>query len=422
MATKVYFINSPDAEYNDNEFAWFQSLMLAEGVIGDPSTGVLGLQVTQNGTPDMSVLVSAGKALVEITKSGRTFKVVFENDASVQKTISANSSGANRVDAVIVRIDKDTDANSLKNNIGTIEVVTGSGATALTDGAIDTAVGSDGWYRLANVTVTNGDTDITTAQIADVRAKVLFNNGLSFAPVIVTGMVTPYAGSSAPSGWLLCDGSAISRSTYADLFAVIGTTFGSGDGSTTFNVPDLRSSVALGAGTRVRTMTFDGASAVDPSNDQITVASNDWLHTGQAVALTGSSLPTGLTAGTYYVIRVSATVIKLAANVANANAGTAVDITVDGSGTCTLTQTLTNRTLGTTGGEETHALTDAEMASHVHPPLNGSAFYINGTDQDAIPGGTSPSNLTNTTTGSAGSDTPHNVMNPYTVLNYIVKT
>ncbi len=50
----------------------------------------------------------------------------------------------------------------------------------------------------------------------------------------------PYAGSAAPTGWLLCDGSAVSRGTYAGLFAVIGTTYGGGDGSTTFNLPNLK--------------------------------------------------------------------------------------------------------------------------------------------------------------------------------------
>jgi len=60
------------------------------------------------------------------------------------------------------------------------------------------------------------------------------------------GFLQPYAGSSAPSGWLLCYGQAISRTTYATLFAVIGTTYGSGDGSTTFNVPDLRGRTVAG--------------------------------------------------------------------------------------------------------------------------------------------------------------------------------
>jgi microcystin-dependent protein len=60
------------------------------------------------------------------------------------------------------------------------------------------------------------------------------------------GVVLPYAGASAPAGWLLCDGSAVSRTTYATLFAAISTAYGTGDGSTTFNVPDLRGRVAAG--------------------------------------------------------------------------------------------------------------------------------------------------------------------------------
>lgn len=60
------------------------------------------------------------------------------------------------------------------------------------------------------------------------------------------GAVTAYAGASAPDGWLMCDGSAVSRATYADLFAVSGVLYGSGDGSTTFNLPDLRQRFPLG--------------------------------------------------------------------------------------------------------------------------------------------------------------------------------
>lgn len=66
---------------------------------------------------------------------------------------------------------------------------------------------------------------------------------LRVAPV---GAVMPYAGSSAPTGWLLCQGQAVSRTTYAALFAAIGTTYGGGDGSTTFNVPDLSGRVVAG--------------------------------------------------------------------------------------------------------------------------------------------------------------------------------
>ena len=61
------------------------------------------------------------------------------------------------------------------------------------------------------------------------------------------GVIVPYGGATAPAGWLLCDGRAVSRTTYADLFAVIGTTYGAGNGSTTFTLPDLRGRVAAGA-------------------------------------------------------------------------------------------------------------------------------------------------------------------------------
>lgn len=53
------------------------------------------------------------------------------------------------------------------------------------------------------------------------------------------GSIAAFACSSLPSGWLLCDGSAISRTTYSALFSSVGTTYGTGDGSTTFNVPNL---------------------------------------------------------------------------------------------------------------------------------------------------------------------------------------
>ena len=62
-----------------------------------------------------------------------------------------------------------------------------------------------------------------------------------------TGTVVPWSTSTAPTGFLKCDGSAVSRTTYAALFAVIGTTYGVGDGSTTFNIPDLQDRTAIGA-------------------------------------------------------------------------------------------------------------------------------------------------------------------------------
>ena len=62
------------------------------------------------------------------------------------------------------------------------------------------------------------------------------------------GTISPFGGSAIPSGYLLCNGQAVSRTTYAELFAVIGTAFGKGNESTTFNVPDLREAVPKGTG------------------------------------------------------------------------------------------------------------------------------------------------------------------------------
>jgi len=64
-----------------------------------------------------------------------------------------------------------------------------------------------------------------------------------------TGMMIDFGGTTNPDGWLTCDGTAISRSTYADLFNVIGTSYGAGNGTTTFNLPDFRGKTSIGDGT-----------------------------------------------------------------------------------------------------------------------------------------------------------------------------
>lgn len=165
--------------------------------------------------------------------------------------------------------------------------------------------------------------------------------------IIPTGSLLAYGGSSAPSGYLLCDGSAVSRSTYAALFSTIGTTYGAGDGSTTFNLPDMRGRHPLGAGTG----TGGGAS--------------------------GSGAPTG------------------------------------GS-------TLTARTAGNWAGEETHTLSVSEMPSHKHNiwrglssggGLHGVMLDTNQNQQD------NDQVIQNTGGGGA-----HNVMNPFIVTNFIIKT
>lgn len=85
---------------------------------------------------------------------------------------------------------------------------------------------------------------------------------IAFSPyeaMVPTGSTQMFAGTSAPRGWLIADGRAVSRTTYAALFAVIGTTYGSGDGSTTFNLPDMRGVVVRGV---------DRGRGLDPSRVQ----------------------------------------------------------------------------------------------------------------------------------------------------------
>lgn len=69
---------------------------------------------------------------------------------------------------------------------------------------------------------------------------------MSFIKGIPSGVVLPYAGTTSPIGWLLCYGQTVSRTTYADLFAAISTTYGAGDGLTTFALPDFRGRIAAG--------------------------------------------------------------------------------------------------------------------------------------------------------------------------------
>jgi len=107
-----------------------------------------------------------------------------------------------------------------------------------------------------------------------------------------TGVVIAFAGASAPSGYLLCDGSAVSRTTYATLFALIGETYGVGDGSTTFNLPNVkgRAIAGKGAGTGYTALgATGGAKTVDLSHSH---TANDHTHTASGTTSGGSAANT----------------------------------------------------------------------------------------------------------------------------------
>jgi len=110
-------------------------------------------------------------------------------------------------------------------------------------------------------------------------------------PVVPAGSIIAWSGSSAPTGYLLCDGTAVSRTTYAALFAIAGTGYGVGDGSSTFNVPDFRDRLPLGKGTNNSTLgtqtgSMSASSVVTTSSGGsggltlTTISRNDTLGSG----------------------------------------------------------------------------------------------------------------------------------------------
>jgi microcystin-dependent protein len=98
---------------------------------------------------------------------------------------------------------------------------------------------------------------------------------------IPTATIVPWSSSSVPSGFLECDGAAVSRSTYSALFAIIGTTYGSGDGSSTFNVPDLCDNVPVGKSNNKNVGSTGGANTVANTGNVAGSTANATLSTAQ---------------------------------------------------------------------------------------------------------------------------------------------
>jgi len=98
---------------------------------------------------------------------------------------------------------------------------------------------------------------------------------------IPTGTIVPWSDSSVPTGFLECNGALVSRSTYSALFAIIGTTYGAGDGATTFKLPDLQDNVPLGkSGTKALAST-GGANTVQTTGNVAGSTANATLTTAQ---------------------------------------------------------------------------------------------------------------------------------------------
>jgi microcystin-dependent protein len=256
--------------------------------------------------------------------------------------------------------------------------------------------------------------DLHLSRNATIGGDLAVTGLVNFLPA---GIVMDYAGSSVPTGWLECDGAAVSRATYSALFTAIGTTWGAGDGATTFNLPPSAGRSRIGRGTG--TVVASGVDAdVDIVNNGFVVSANDtkWI-TGMSFLFTlASGTITGLTSGnTYYAIRSTSTLVKIASSLANAQNESNIDLTAKSSPVWSITHTYTARTLGVTGGEETHAISATETLAHTHADTGT-------TSTGTMTAGGSVGDMNEGSTGSFGGNVAMNIMQPFGVYMQIIRT
>ncbi len=200
-----------------------------------------------------------GPFVIVINNGGATEeKVLIESYTSSSMTVAPGGRGydgtlavAHNVgETVNACIDSITinEANLLANTLGTVQPTnlipgnTASGGTSMTGAAADHVHGMPAWGSTQNISLLDATSSAggSSGQIADAAHVHGLGN------LLPSGMLAPFAGINAPQGWLICNGALISRTTYASLFAAIGTTYGAGDGSTTFALPDLQGRIPVG--------------------------------------------------------------------------------------------------------------------------------------------------------------------------------
>jgi microcystin-dependent protein len=161
-------------------------------------------------------------------------------------TIPANSQLELRATDVAPCADE-PQTDFLGSLVGRIAIDSTITAPAMRSTPLTTAFGSHVQFVLRPTQGSAGGTFT-----ADLSADLVLREPTTVDPALVPiGTISAYGGASAPSKWLMCDGTAVSRTTYARLFDVIGIAFGSGDGSTTFNLPTLTDKSPMGAGSTV---------------------------------------------------------------------------------------------------------------------------------------------------------------------------
>ena len=201
--------------------------------------------------------------------------------------------------------------------------------------------------------------------------------------IIPTGIIEMFAGSTAPNGWLVCDGSTVSRKTYGDLFKIIGTTYGAGNSNSTFTLPDMRGRCPIGVGTGT-------------SLTARTLGSNVGAETATLAEANMASHTHTTTVGTE--------------SVTHTHTGTSGGQSADHTHSF-------SHTAGTSGS---YGLMDSATASSSGQPSTGG---VQANHTHATTTGNESATHTHTVTNSnTGSGTAFGIMPPSIVVNFIIKT
>ena len=273
-STSDQYINIPTG-YN-SAAAYYKVSAVANGTEGTP-TATKGTVSNHAISVTPSVTNTAGY-ISGSTKTGTAVSVSASELVSGTLTISSSgtkdvtnyASASVAAGGATAKATKGTVSNnsitvtpSVTKTAGYITAGTSSG-TAVTVTASELVSG--------NKEITENGTNIDVTNYATISVKV------DSMPI---GSISMFAGATAPTGYLLCQGQAVSRTTYADLFTVIGTTYGTGDGSTTFNLPNLQGRFALGKNSSHALASTGGAETVTLSTNEIPA------HTHGNKSLTG---------------------------------------------------------------------------------------------------------------------------------------
>jgi len=247
------------------------------------------------------------------------------------------------------------------------------------------------------------DTDVTQYYSGSAWSNI----GGGGVPV---GVVNPFAGSAAPTDWALCYGQAVSRTTYASLFALISTTYGVGDGSTTFNLPDLRGRTVAG----IDNMGGTDAGRIDIANSSGTVVGTQYvtLTSAQSGVPAHSHPNTASFSGSFTGTGASHGHVQDAHNhgisVARNNANTYLD-----TGNRWAGGVAANQYSGYAGSYNDITIYESYVVSNTATNQTTSL-----TPAGSVAGTVTVSNVDNT---AANASSAHDNMQPTMVLNYIIK-